>query len=89
MTFINLFIASLFFVSAAPTFAAGPTKYKIEGMTCGGCVDSIKAQVCSLPGVETCNVKVGEMELSFKSDSKLTPEKISEAVSKAGYTLKK
>lgn len=88
MTQLKIMFYSLIFLSLN-VFASESTKYKIEGMTCGGCVAAVEAQVCKLEGIESCKVKVGEVELSLKKNATLSIEKISEAVTKAGYTLKK
>lgn len=62
--------------------------FKIDGMTCGSCVKAIKAKVCNMEGVATCEVKVGEMKIETKEGTKLDLEKIKELVGKAGeYTI--
>lgn len=64
--------------------------YEVKGMHCGGCVKSIKAKVCQLPGVDTCNVEVGKVTLTSKADAKLDDEAVKAAVKSAGeYEVQK
>ena len=64
--------------------------YEVKGMHCGGCVKSIKAKVCQLPGVESCSVEIGKVSLTSKTDTQLDDKAIAEAVKSAGeYEIKK
>jgi copper chaperone CopZ len=65
---------------------------KIEGMTCDGCVDSIKEAVSALPGIDVCNVKMGKATISTCLSG---PEQVLEleqsiiqAVNMAGYKVR-
>ncbi|HRO67952.1 MAG TPA: heavy-metal-associated domain-containing protein [Pseudobdellovibrionaceae bacterium] len=70
---------------ALPLLVRAETKtYTLDGMTCGSCVKSVKAQVCKLPGVETCEVEINKVTLTGKA---LDDKAIEGAVSKAGYTM--
>ncbi|MFP5520694.1 MAG: heavy-metal-associated domain-containing protein [Bdellovibrionia bacterium] len=78
---------SLLFLSPMSSWAE-TFEYKVDGMTCGSCVKIIKAKVCSLEGVETCDVAIGSLKVKTKEGSTLGNQQITEAVSKAGdYTL--
>jgi len=62
-----LIIVSLF------TFLLSDTverKFKIEGMTCGGCANKVMKAVNSLDGVNSCDVNVdkGQATIIFDSD---------------------
>jgi copper chaperone len=57
---------------------------KIAGMSCGGCVNSVRNALALLPGVQVRNVEVGSATLAY--DPRLsTPESIRSAVVKAGF----
>jgi copper chaperone len=57
---------------------------KIAGMSCGGCVNSVRNALGQLPGVQVRDVEVGSATLTY--DSRLsTPESIRSAVVKAGF----
>jgi mercuric ion binding protein len=58
--------------------------YKVTGMHCGACAKMIKAKVCTMEGIEKCEVEVGSLKFSTKNSVKFTPDQIQEAVSKAG-----
>lgn len=52
-------------------------KFKIEGMTCGGCANKVMSAVNSLDGINSCDVNVdkGQTTIIFDSE-KLTEEVI-------------
>jgi len=60
------------------------TSLKIEGMSCGHCVASVKKALERLDGVTVRNVAVGSATVEYNPDVS-SPEKIAEAVSDAGY----
>lgn len=63
---------------------------KIEGMTCSACASRIERVVKKLEGVETANVNFAAEMLNVTYDeSKLDEDKITVAVEKAGFKLKK
>lgn len=55
--------------------------YTVEGMTCGGCVGMVKANVCKIPGLDACKVEVGKVVVTA---AHLDDDQISAAVAKAG-----
>lgn len=78
---LSFFAATLFL----PLFAmAGPSTYKVSGMTCGSCVKAVKAKVCKLEGVEKCEVTIGKVILTAKPGVTLDDKMVSAAVEKAG-----
>lgn len=77
----SLILTSLGLCLFTATASAETKTYKLDGMSCGGCVKSVKMKVCQLPGVETCNVSVGEMTLT---GAHLDDAAISAAVSSTG-----
>lgn len=60
------------------------TSLKIEGMSCGHCVASVKKALERLDGVTVRNVAVGSATVDYDPDV-ASPAKIAEAVSDAGY----
>ena len=56
----------------------------VEGMSCGHCLNAVNRALGSLPGVEVASVQIGRAVVRY--DERATdPERIAEAVSKAGY----
>jgi copper chaperone CopZ len=76
-----LIIASLFFSQAV---LAESTTYNVEGMHCGSCVKAIKAQVCKMDGLESCDVSLGKVIVAPKAGVTITQDQIQAAISKAG-----
>jgi len=60
------------------------TTLKIDGMSCGHCVASVKKALAELNGVTVENVAVGSAVVSY-DPAVASPEKIAEAVGDAGY----
>ena len=60
------------------------TTLKIDGMSCGHCVASVKKALERLDGVTVQNVAVGTATVEYNSDV-ASPAQIAEAVSDAGY----
>jgi copper chaperone len=57
---------------------------KIAGMSCGGCVSSVRNALARLPGVQVLQVEVGTAAINY--DPQLsTPESIRSAIIKAGF----
>ncbi len=76
-----LVITALLF---AHTALAESTTYNVEGMHCGSCAKSIKAQVCKIEGLEKCDVSVGKVMVSSKQGVTISQDQIQAAISKAG-----
>ncbi len=66
------------------TALAETITYNIEGMHCGSCARSIKAQVCNMEGLEKCEVSVGKLVISPKAGVTISQDQIQAAVTKAG-----
>lgn len=76
-----LVFASLLFSQIA---LADATTYNVEGMHCGSCVKAIKAQVCKMDGLESCDVTMGKVVISPKTGVSISQDQIQAAISKAG-----
>ena len=58
----------------------------IDGMSCGGCVNSLTRVLSSVPGIEPLKIEVGKAHLKVDADV-ATPEVIAAAVDRAGFTV--
>lgn len=63
---------------------ADTTTYNVTGMTCNSCVKAIKAQVCKIEGLESCEVSVGKVILSTKAGVTVNEQAVKDAVERAG-----
>ena len=60
--------------------------FTIEGMSCGGCVNSLTRVLKSVPGVEPVKVEVGRAVLRF-DPALITGDTIKAAVDRAGFEV--
>lgn len=58
----------------------------IEGMSCGGCVNSLTRVLKTVPGIEPLKIEVGKALLRLDSD-KVTSDSVKTAVERAGFQL--
>ncbi len=62
--------------------------FKVEGMTCGGCVASVKRVLEALPGVSNVDVTLDPGRATVDYDpSRVTAEALRDAVQNAGYDV--
>ena len=59
---------------------------RVEGMTCGGCVSSVKNVLARQPGVKASKVEIGSVELDL-DEAAQTLDSVRQAIAKAGYTV--
>ena len=59
----------------------------IEGMSCGGCVNSLTRVLKSVPGIEPLKIEVGKAKLRL--DDTVTTEVVKAAVDRAGFEVVK
>lgn len=57
---------------------------RIEGMGCAHCVEAVRQELASLPGVMVEAVSIGEARVSFDETAGFRPD-IEAAIRKAGY----
>lgn len=62
-------------------------KFTVTGMTCQGCVRSVKATASSVEGVSDAEVTLHPGELRVRGDSTVTPERISKAFAASQFTI--
>ncbi|HEX8013030.1 MAG TPA: heavy-metal-associated domain-containing protein [Casimicrobiaceae bacterium] len=61
---------------------------KVTGMTCGGCVASVKGALGALPGVKSVDVSLPKSEVQVQFDeSRLAVDTLRKALQGAGYDL--
>lgn len=60
--------------------------YTIEGMSCGGCVNSLIRVLKSVPGIEPVTVEVGRAVLRF-DPAQVTADTVKAAVDRAGFAV--
>lgn len=63
------------------------TNYKVEGMTCGHCVNSVTHEVSALVGVLNVQVDLASGNVAVESRDPLNRADVAAAVEEAGYTL--
>ena len=60
---------------------------KVEGMSCGHCVNSIETSVGELTGVSAVKVDLGSKEVSVEFDNAARLAQIKETIEDQGYDL--
>jgi copper chaperone len=63
------------------------TTYRVEGMTCGHCVQAVSSEVGALSGVQKVDVDLSTGAVTVTSDAPLDTEAVRAAVDEAGYRL--
>jgi copper chaperone CopZ len=56
----------------------------ITGMSCNGCVNSVRQALSSIPGVADAQVKVGEAMVKY-DPARTNPGALRDAITQAGY----
>lgn len=56
----------------------------IRGMSCNHCVMAVRQEIEKLPGVESCDVKIGSASVRF-DDGLIDATRIAAAIREAGY----
>jgi len=59
-------------------------QYNLQGMTCGGCVNSVQRVLSKLEGVEGSKVEIGKVLVTFDPSS-ISQTAIQEALNKTGF----
>ncbi|MDG4666271.1 heavy-metal-associated domain-containing protein [Mycobacterium sp. 236(2023)] len=63
------------------------TTITVEGMSCGGCANSVRAELTHIPGVSSVDVDVSSGTVTIASETPVDDDAIRAAVEEAGYTL--
>lgn len=56
----------------------------IGGMSCGGCVNTVRKALAAIPGVEVQQVSVGSAIVAY-DPAVVEPDAIRQAIAEAGY----
>lgn len=62
------------------------TTYTIQGMSCGGCVNSVTRVLKAVPGIEPLHVEVGKAVVRI-DPAQASSEQAKAAIAKAGFTV--
>jgi copper chaperone len=63
------------------------TTFSVVGMTCSHCVASVTEELMEIPGVIEVGVSLERGEVKVLSEQPITNQRLSEAVTNAGYQL--
>jgi copper chaperone CopZ len=63
------------------------TQLNIKGMTCGGCVASVKRVLEAVPGVKAADVSLANARASVRHDDTLDTRRLKTAVEEAGFEV--
>jgi copper ion binding protein len=73
----------------AATSKLATATISVEGMTCGGCVASVRQALLKREGVKSADVSLEKKQAIVKYDpAKVTPEQLVEAINQTGYKAK-
>jgi copper chaperone CopZ len=61
--------------------------YHIGGMSCGGCVSTVKQKLSSVPGVTSVKVDLGKKEAEITSSQEIKTDILRNAFSNTHYTI--
>ena len=61
--------------------------YHIGGMSCGGCVSTVKQKLSSVPGVTSVTVDQGKKEAEIISSKEIETDTFRHALSNTHYTI--
>ncbi len=61
--------------------------YHIGGMSCGGCVSTVRQKLSSVPGVTSVTVDLGKKEAEITSSEEMETDTLRRAFSNTHYTI--
>ncbi len=61
--------------------------YHISGMSCGGCVATVKNKLSTTHGVTSVKVDLAKKEAEITSSHAINADKLQEALSNTGYSI--
>lgn len=59
----------------------------VEGMSCNGCANSVKAAFSQIEGVSAVEINLEEKKAALQSSRELTKEQLEEALADTSYTV--
>ncbi|SFC69286.1 Copper chaperone CopZ [Alkalibacterium subtropicum] len=60
---------------------------KVEGMSCNGCANSVKAAFAQIDGVSDVAINLDEKQATLESSQQLTKAQLEEALADTSYTV--
>ena len=63
------------------------TVYRVGGMTCGHCVNSVSGELHKLAGVTDVAVDLATGDVTITSNAPIDPAQVRTAIDEAGYEL--
>ncbi|MFO8069035.1 MAG: heavy metal-associated domain-containing protein [Alkalibacterium sp.] len=60
---------------------------KVEGMSCNGCANSVKAAFSNIEGVSQVDVDLVEKEATLAASKELTKQQLEDALADTSYTV--
>jgi copper chaperone len=60
--------------------------FVIDGMSCGGCVNSLTRVLKTVPGIEPLQIEVGKASLRLDTE-RVSDDVVRKAVGRAGFVL--
>ena len=61
-----------------------PLTLRIEGLSCGHCLNAVSRALTGLSGVEVESLRIGRADLRY-DEAAIAPDRIEAAVTEAGY----
>ena len=61
--------------------------YHIDGMTCGGCVSSVKQTLAGVPGVKSVTVDLGKKQAVITSSEEIDTDTFRRAFNNTHFTM--
>ena len=63
------------------------TRWTVQGMTCGHCVNAVTEEISAIPGVSDVAVDLATGLVTVTADADPSTDAVAAAVDEAGYTL--
>ncbi len=61
--------------------------YHISGMSCGGCVSTVKNKLSAASGVTSVKIDLAKKQAEITSSQAIKADTLQEALSNTGYTI--
>ena len=63
------------------------TVYRVDGMTCGHCVNAVSAELNKLTGITNVAVDLDSGDVTITSTGDIDPALVRDAIDEAGYEV--
>ena len=61
--------------------------YHVDGMSCGGCVSSVKQKLSGVSGVTAVTVDLGKKKAEITSSQEIDTDTLRNALNNTGFTI--